>query len=83
MEDETYHIAVRGHPMIVADRWYLANIVGKVVVVDQPAVGFATEGEARMYLQNMGRQHMPGLGEFGGKTNIDTMIVVPAAQVTG
>lgn len=78
---EPFHCAVKGHPMIVPNRWYIGSTLGHAIVVDQPGVGFATEGECRMYINNMGRQHLPTFGDFGGKTDTTGLVAVPSSQI--
>lgn len=81
MTDEPFHCAVKGHPMIVPDRWYIGHTTGLVIVVDQPGVGFKTEGECQMYIRNMGEQHLVGVGAFGGHTDTARMVAVPSEDI--
>lgn len=81
MTDEPFHCGVKGQPMIVPDRWYIGNTMGLVIVVDQPGVGFKTEGECTMYIKNMGPQHMTSVGQFGGKTDTSRLVAVPSEDI--
>jgi hypothetical protein len=62
--------AVRGQPLIAPGRWYIGRTTGNTIPLDQPGVGFATEGECRMYI-----------GNFGRHVITDDMVCVPAEQI--
>lgn len=83
MDDEPrgYHCAVPGHPMIKEGRWYIGSRAGDVIVVDQPMLGFATEGACRMYILDMGPQAAPNIGTFGGKVKTDMFEPVSAERI--
>lgn len=73
MDDQTtYHKTDPGHPLIRGDRWYIANAKHRAVVVDQPMVGFESEGAARMYARNRGPY-----------TDTSELVAVPGTAVTG
>lgn len=52
--EQPYGVAAKAQPIIKPERWYIANDKAKVVIVDQPGVGFATEGAASMYVRALG-----------------------------
>lgn len=69
MTDEKTYSKASSAQIIKPERFYIA--AGSALLIDQPSVGFETEGAAKLYIRGWGRH-----------VNTERFVVVPGSAVT-